>query len=201
MPRAQGLKGSKKYSRNYMLNVKDIAVDWVKVGTMLVVSNWLTGGSFMDRNWQMSSLFTLLGFTAYHLSTRNFMTPKEMDGAPRRIADDSIKFGTMFIVSRLLSKGSLTDASWIKASIATLIGFAVYNMVVYKYVQGKDLSVNPKLQMAIDDWAKVGTMLLVSRLISCESVLDQTWVMGSLATLVGFTSYDLVTSHAIDMVF
>lgn len=184
-----------------MLNIKDIAVDWVKVGTMLIVSNWLTGGSFRDSSWQMSSLFTLIGFTAYHLSTRNFMTPKSMEGAPRRIADDSIKFGTMFIVSRLLNKGSLTDPSWIKASLATLIGFAVYNLVIHKYVQGKDLSVNPKLQMVIDDWAKVGTMLIVSRLISCESVLDQTWVMSTLATLVGFSTYDLVTSHAIDMVF
>lgn len=183
-----------------MLYLKDIAADWVKVGTMMVVSQWLIGGSLSDPNWRMNSLYTLLGFTAYHLSTRNFLTP-EVDGAPRRIADDSIKFATMFVVSRLLAGGALLDKQWLATCFATLIGFAVYNVVVYKYIQGKDLTYNGKLQMVVDDWAKVGTMLLVSRLISCESLLDPKWAQGTLATLLGFSAYDLVTSHVIDKVF
>lgn len=184
-----------------MLHIKDIATDWVKVGTMLAVSQWLKGGSLTDSSWQMSSLFTLMGFTAYHLSTRNFLTPEKWDGMSRRIADDTIKVGTMLIVSRLLAGGSLWDTNWISTSMATLVGFAVYNIVVHKYIQGKELSYNPQLQMVIDDWAKVGTMLLVSRLISCESVFNAEWAMGSMATLLGFTTYDLVTSHVIDKVF
>lgn len=184
-----------------MLQAKDIASDWMKVGTMLVVSQWLKGGSLSDGSWQMSSLFTLLGFTAYQLSTRNFMTPKKWEGAPRRIADDTIKVGTMLIVSQLLSGGSLWDSEWLTGGMGTLIGFAVYNVVVHKYIQGKELSHNPKLQMVIDDWAKVGTMLIVSRLISCESLLNAEWAMGSIATILGFTTYDLVTSHLVDKVF
>lgn len=183
-----------------MFPFKDIASDWMKVGTMMVVSQWLKGGSLTDGGWQLTSLFTLLGFTAYQLSTRNFMTPQWED-APMRIANDTIKFGTMFVISRLLSGGNLWDPAWLSACMGTLIGFAVYNVVVYKYVQGKELSYNPKLQMVIDDWAKVGTMLLVARLVSCESLFNSEWAMGSLAVILGFTTYDLVTSHVIDKIF
>lgn len=51
---------------------RDIGDDWIKVGTMMTVSNILSGGRF-DRSWAQSSLFTLLGFTTYHLVTRKYM--------------------------------------------------------------------------------------------------------------------------------
>jgi hypothetical protein len=183
-----------------MLHAKDIAIDWVQVGTMMVVAQWLQGGSLADGSWQMNSLFTLLGFTAYQLSTRNFMTPTKWEGAPRQIADDTIKFGTMFVVSRMLAGGSMWDTDWLAGCFGTLIGFAVYNIVVQKYINGKELSYNPKLQMAINDWAKVGTMLTVARLISCESLFDAKWAVDSLAVILGFTTYDLVTSHIVDKI-
>jgi hypothetical protein len=185
----------------YMLYAKDIASDWLKVGTMSAVSQWLKGGSLTDTKWQMETLFVLLGFTAYHLSTRNFLTPTGLDGVPRMIADDTIKVGTMFVVSRLLSGGGLMDRQWITACMATLIGFAVYNIVVGRYIKGSDVTGNPKLQMVVDDWAKAGTMMVVSRLISCESLLDPAWAQGALGTLLGFTAYDMVTSHVIDKLF
>ena len=184
-----------------MLYAKDIANDWVKVGTMLVVSNWLGGGSVFDRSWQKNSAYTLMGFTAYHLSTRNFLTPSGLEGPVKAIVDDTIKVGTMLMVSRLLSGDSLADSNWLAASLATLVGFAVYNLVVSRYVVSSELTNNGKLQNVVDDWAKVGTMLVVSRLISCESVLDPKWVSSTLNTLVGFTAYDLVTSHVTDAVF
>ena len=185
----------------FSFSVKAVAEDWVKVGTMLMVSQWLNGGSLLDGSWQQSSLFTLLGFTAYQLATRQLLTPSDVKEPGKSIIDDTLKFGTMFVVSRLLSGQSLADQSWISASIATLVGFAVYNIVVATYVKGKDLTYNPKLQMVVDDWMKVGTMLAVSRIISCESLFDPKWVRGSLATIIGFSTYDLVTSHIIDKSF
>ena len=185
----------------FSFSVKAVASDWVKVGTMLIVSQWLTGGSLADGSWQQSSMFTLLGFTAYQLATRQILTPSNLDEPAKSIADDTIKFGTMFVVSRLLSGESLADQAWISSSIATLVGFAVYNIVVANYIKGKDLTYNPKLQMVLDDWAKVGTMLMVARVISCESLFDPKWVNASLATILGFSTYDLVTSHLVDKAF
>jgi len=34
-----------------MLHAKDIVTDWLKVGTMMAVSRWLSGQSLMDRSW------------------------------------------------------------------------------------------------------------------------------------------------------
>ena len=183
-----------------MLHVKDIAVDWVQVGTMLVVSQWLSGGGLSDSQWMQSSLFTILGFTAYHLSTRNFLGVG-LTGQTKMVADDWIKVGTMLVVSRLLGGGGLSDPTWLAASMATLLGFTAYDIVTSKYVQGKDLTYNPKLQNLVNTWAKVGTMLVVSRLISCESIFNPAWMMGSLGVLIGFTMYDVGTSHVIDRIF
>lgn len=183
-----------------MLHTKDIFADWTKVGTMLLVSRWLTGESLTDRDWQMSSLYTLVGFTSYHLSTRNFIDT-ELAGEYKNAADTWTKVGTMMIVSRLLSGGNPLDATWLKASLFTLIGFTVYDIIISKFVKGSALSNNPKIAAAINDWANVGTMLLVSRLLSCESLVDPKWAMGSIATLVGFTAFDLGTSHLLDAVF
>ena len=119
-----------------MLHGKDIATDWVKVGTMVVVSQWLSGGSLMDFSWQKNSLATLLGFTAYHLSTRNFMTHQGLEGPAKRIADDIIKVGTMLVVSRLIGGSSLADPVWISNSIITIIGFIVYDILTINYIQG-----------------------------------------------------------------
>lgn len=180
--------------------MKDIAADWAKVGTMLVISQWLSGGSLTDGSWQMNSLFTLLGFTAYHLSTRNVLTPK-WEGKSQAIANDWIKVGTMMVVSRMLSGSGLSDSTWIRASLATLVGFTVYNIVIADYIQGKELTYNNKLQDVINDWAKVGTMLLVSRVISCQPIFEPEWIMGAFGTLLGFTAYNLGTSHIIDTIF
>lgn len=51
---------------------KAVVNDWIKVGTMLVVSQVLSG-SALDKKWVQSSLFTLLGFTAYQVVTKRFV--------------------------------------------------------------------------------------------------------------------------------
>lgn len=184
-----------------MVFTKDITSDWVKFGTMFLVAQWLSGGSLSDRGWQSASLYTLLGFTVYHLSTRTVLTPLVETEIGQAIANDWVKVGTMLIVSRLLSGGSMTDTTWIRASLATLVGFTIYHIVVSRYVQGSDLSDDTKMQNVVNDWAKVGTMLFVSRVLSCQSMTDPRWVMSALGTLVGFTVYDLGTSRLVDALF
>lgn len=191
-----------------MLHGKDIAIDWVKVSTMFVVAQWLAGKSLGDRSWQMSSLYTLLGFSAYHLVTRQLFEDPGPEHEHHKghdtqeaIQTDWLKVGTMLVVSRMLSGSSLADGDWIRQGLAVLVGFTIYNLVTARYIQGKELTYNPKLRLAIDDWAKVGTMLAVSRVLSCQSLTDPSWIAASMGTLVGFTVYDLGTSHLIDHFF
>uniref|UniRef100_A0A6C0J715 Uncharacterized protein n=1 Tax=viral metagenome TaxID=1070528 RepID=A0A6C0J715_9ZZZZ len=183
-----------------LLHSKDIATDWMKFGTMFIMAQWLSGGSLMDRSWMLSSLFTLIGFAVYHLTVRNFIKP-ELTGKKQAIANDWLKVGTMLIVARLLSGGSLIDSGWFRSSMAVLVGFTVYNIIVSDHIQGNKLTYDNKLKSVIDDWAKVGTMLAVSRVLSCEDMLDPKWIITAFGTLFGFTVYDLGTSHLIDLLF
>ena len=178
--------------------MKDIITDWAKVGTMLLVSRWLSGSTLMDVAWQKTSLYMLLGFTAYHLSSRNFVNVDKYSKVTQKVINDLLYFGTMLFVSHVLAGGSVLDPVWVATTLATLGGLVVYNVSVTDYVQGPKITSNKQLGMAIDDWAKFGTMLLVSRLVSCESVLDPKWAMSSLGILIGFSAYDLVVSHGID---
>jgi hypothetical protein len=183
-----------------MLHTKDIVVDWAKVGTMMLVSRFLSGASFSDSKWQMGALFTILGFTVYQMSTRH-LTPEGLTGTKKLVVDDLNKVGTMLVASHLMGGGSLTDPSWLAGAIATLIGFVIYDIITAKYIQGDKLSYNSKVAGSIDDWAKFGTMFLVSRLVGCESLLDPQWAAGAFNVLIGFTGYNVVTSHAIDRLF
>lgn len=181
-----------------MIHSADILTDWGKFGTMLALTQWLSGGSLSDAKWQKATLFTLSGFTSYHLTTRNIFS-HHLSGTTGAIVNDWIKVGTMFIVSQLLSGGSLTDAAWIRACLATLIGFTVYNLVTAKYVKGAALTYSPKLQMTIDDWAKFGTMLVVSQAVTCQP-FNPKWLSLTLATLLGLSAYDLGVSHLVDRI-
>lgn len=175
------------------LHLQDILTDVAKVGTMLVVSQLLTGNSLTDPSWQWFFISTLLGFTAYHLTTRNINTKGR--SLSKGMLDDWAKFGTMLIVVRLLAGGSLFDTQWIYSVVAVLIGFMVYHIFIGKHVQGKELTYSRALRDVIDDWAKFGTMLFVSQFISCESILDPKWIVNALATVVGYSVYDVTLAH------
>lgn len=182
-----------------MVHTKDILTDWTKNSTMFIVARWLSGESLADRAWQMSTLYTLLGFTTYQLGSRNIFNTESL-GQYKSAADDWLKFGTMFIVSRILSGGNLFDMAWITASIATLVGFTVYELIVSKYAKGAELSHHDNVATSIDDSLKWATMFLVARLVTCQSVLDPAWAASSIATIVGFVTYDLTLSDLVDKI-
>lgn len=169
---------------------KDIINDWVKVGTMLVVSHLLGGGDLMDQNWQMASLYTLLGFTAYQVAVRD-LVPTNAAGEYKPIADDWLKVGTMMVVSRLLAGESLQDESWQRASLYTLLGFTAYHLLTKRFVRGGPGATGG----ALNDAAKFGTMFVVSRLLAGGALDDRTWQMASLFTIVGFAAYHFATVH------
>ena len=103
---------------------------------------------------------------------------------------DILKVGTMLIVTRLLAGGDLSDASWLRNSAFTLVGFTAYNMVTSKMVSTGHLKGDAK-QIA-DDWVKVGTMLVVSHLLKGGNPMDNRFLQSSLNTIVGFNAADML---------
>ena len=178
-----------------MFPLKDITYDTIKWAMMFIISKWISGGSLTDKAWQTASMYTILGFATYNVSTRNLVETGK--GTTKLILDDWVKNGTMFITARLLSGESLMDRAWIYSTLATLVGFTIYDMITIKYVKGDRLTYNTGIQNTIDDWMKFGTMFLVARLLSCESFFDPAWVTGCIGMLVGFTVFDVTLSPLI----
>ena len=115
------------------------------------------------------------------------------------------KVGTMLIVAHVLSTylqnngEGLFNQAWIQASLFTIIGFNVYEVIVSKMI---NIDVEgAELQAVIDDTLKVGTMMVVSTglkgAMNGTNEYTDKWMKGSLYTLVGFAGYRLVTQKLV----
>ena len=174
---------------------RDLVVDWVKFGTMFAVSRLMAGGALDDQKWMMTCLYTLLGFTAYHIVIKK-MVPVNVDNdVVRRVVNTWMKVGTMLVVSRLLSGKELSQ-DWMMQSVYTILGFNAYDALVQDMVP-TDIVENEGLRNAINDGVVVATMSTVSRLLS-GGKFDNEWVMSALYTWAGFAAYDLGTSQLLN---
>lgn len=178
-----------------MGTLKDLASEWIKVGTMQIVSRFLSGDSLNDPEWQKKAMHTLMGFAVYYLFTRQIAPTSQVSQRFRPVADDTIKVGTMLVISRLLNGLPLTDSTWQRASLATLLGFASYQLIIRPQVPTQEWTDYKPLLGAVNDWFKYGTMLVVSHLLTGGSIFDPKWAAASVATLVGYTIFHMVTSH------
>lgn len=174
-------------------------VDFMKNGTMFVVSRMLSGKPMSDVSWQSSTLYSLLGFVSYHFSTKYISVG--LSGLAKTIYDMWAKWGTMLVVARLLSGASLLDTKWIASTLFVLIGYTVYYLFIYRYVQGKDVTTNIDLQDSIDDTLMNGTMLIVSQLLSGGSITDPLWIRSTIEILIGYTAYDVGTTHIFSKIY
>jgi hypothetical protein len=186
----------KNIEHYYMLYARDIVTDVLKNFTMFLVGRVLVSGSFTDSAWQKNVIGTLIGFTIYHLTTRQTFDAG-LPGVPRPVFDDWNKFGTMLVVSRMIVGGGLFDMTWIFSTLAILTGFTVYQTFVAPRLRGEDVTYMSSLQMVIDDWLKFGTMLVLSRVLTCQSIFNVAWIMDTLGILIGFTVYDLLFSRIV----
>ena len=110
---------------------------------------------------------------------------------------DSGRFGSAMLSEQYLKGESLTDMAWIKSSLLTLVGFAIYQVVVRQLIRTDGVA-HRNIRMVLDDILKVGTMLVASRLLSGQQLNDTNWMRESAFMLAGFAAYDLVTVHAVD---
>jgi hypothetical protein len=180
--------------------IRGIAIDWVKSITVFVVTRWLSGQSMTDPTWLMSIAIALCGFAAYHILTKPYTSEmvSQLEKPQSSVAIEWLKGGTTILVTHLLRGGSPVDTDWLYSSAAVLIGYTIYQTITVNYMDGDNLTHNKKLGNAIDTIARVGTMLLFTRLAGCQSVLDADWLKNTLAILAGFVTYDVVTSRVID---
>ena len=109
---------------------KLVADDLFKFGTMFIIARFISGQSLLDKQWQMSILYIMIGFIIYNILTSQFIQGVQLAdtvGLAKTI-DDAAKWGTMLIVSQLLSGGKISDPAFIRSTLATIAGLSVYNL-------------------------------------------------------------------------
>jgi len=174
---------------------RDLVVDWVKFSTMFVVSRLLAGGDLGDQQWMMSCLYTLLGFTAYHIVVKKMVPNTSENEVMRKVLNTWLKVGTMLVVSRLLSGEPLSE-EWMMSSLYTILGFNAMDAVVGDLVPLDGIE-HPGMKDVITDALTVATMSTVSTLLA-GGELNEKWMMSSLYTFAGFAAYDLGTSNLLN---
>ena len=122
------------------------------------------------------------------------MSPQALNN----VKNDVIKVTVMSVVSGYLSGKNLMDQAWQMNLAYTLMGFALFELVLAKHVKASMFKEHTDM---VRDLAKVATMLVTVRVMTTQdvnSVMDQNWMMGSAMTLAGFAAYHLVTKRLID---
>ena len=117
-----------------------------------------------------------------------------MSQAFKNIRNDVIQVTTMNVVVAVLAGKSLQDKEWQTNLLNTLIGFATYELVVTRMI---DLKQFGQHKATMSDILKVGTMLIVTRLLAGGDLSDASWLRNSAFTLAGFTAYNMVTSKMV----
>ena len=175
---------------------KGLVTDWLKFGTMFVVSRLLAGGDLTDQAWMMASLHVLLGFTAYHLVVEKVVPVTSENPTLNTVMNVSLKVGTMLVVSRLLSGQSMNN-NWMMSSAYTILGFCAYNALVKDLVP-LDIVENESVRNAVNSALETVVMSVVVRLLEGKSLTDQRWMMSVLYTCAGFAAYDVGVSSLLN---
>lgn len=163
---------------------KEYQQNMMQFSTMFAFSHAIMS---KDRNFQLSSIFTLLGFTVYHAIVKKLDLNTFQD-QKKTVVETWLKVGTMLIVSHSL-KGGEYDANFLFDSIFTLIGFNVSDLFGKQFIPTVD---NKIAQNMINSAFVVGTMSVVSQLLKGKNI-DNKFLFSSGSTIAGFMIYDLIS--------
>ena len=167
--------------------------DTLNFSTMFVVSRLLAGKALDDNKWLMACLYTLLGLKAYNLIVKKII-PNNMTGVMEKVMNSVLKWGTMLLVSRLLS-GEPLDNEWMMETMGQLLGFIAFDVIVESLLP-KKLFGDKNMDIAFKNAAMFGTSMVVARLITGKP-MDQSWSMGTMYILAGFATYDIIVGPMI----
>lgn len=117
--------------------------DLTLASTVMVVSNLIENKlgdiKLFNNDWKKLTVATLLGFTLYSLLTHKISstinhTFKIYNNGLRKMIEDNIKYGTIFIFQNIFllyieNKEIFFSKEWLLFSGFTLIGFSISNVI------------------------------------------------------------------------
>ena len=110
---------------------------------------------------------------------------------------DTAKFGIALTSEHLFNKQSSNNFEWLKLTILSLIGFAVYNLIISNIINTNAIP-HYNIKLAVDDVLKFGTVYVFLRLATGGTLYDKEWLYEVIFVLAGFVTYDLFIIHSVD---
>lgn len=122
---------TKKLIKNNFKNetVRKVAKTWLKIGSMFIFSQLLSGDDFTYK-WFISSLCMIIGFNIMDICFYKFLSFEKIKSKKiQTCIYNSIETIIMSIVSSYLLGKSL-DRNWIFPTIYTILGFLLYDIYI-----------------------------------------------------------------------
>lgn len=196
----------------------NILNDWIKIGTLLVVMEFLNGlgkkASFksdvvgtgsgyipdhypmFNKDWWMALIFTLLGYATYHIVVKKFYN-KNDSTVVNKTVNSILKIGTILFIARLLSTESITNSTWLNETLLQIIGFSIFSNVTTNYLPA---DMNPSYKNLIHGTLQFSIVSILVQLMTGGSLTNSVWTKEWFYKFAAFAAYELVVRHAVNKV-
>lgn len=144
------------------------------------------------------TILTLIGFAIYNFIIVKIIDTKHIPHYNIKLAvDDILKFGTVYIFTRILSGQSFFDREWINEVIFILFGFIIYDLftihIVDTEIMEKENEITRETKLAINDIIKFSTMFLISGFLMGRE-FNKEWLTESFGFIISLVAYDYLLS-------
>lgn len=149
-----------------------------------------------ERVFLVAVCVTVIGFVAFQLLIGSWMKFDMNDDASLAV-QDILKFGTMFIICRLMTGGawwqdpSMERNAWVKDSACFISSLVLYDLLLNKYVRSLTLGLPISVQDGVSEGIKFFVVFAVSNML-VGGEYDKTWLMSTLGFCVGMFLYYFV---------
>lgn len=168
--------------------------DVLKTASALITQRIFEGKPINDRVWIVTTALTIIGFVSYHLLIASwFRSEDHFKGSAKVSVDDVARFSTMFIVSQLMSGGSLSDPQWVRDSGSFIASLVMYDLLFHNLVSQRLSNLDVTARTAIADVLKFGTVFTVNNFAK-GGAFDNTWMMSTGGFITGLVIYDVLVS-------
>ena len=136
----------------------------------------------------------MIGFLVYNIIIQNLInTETIIKKTYKPLFDDLFKFGTMFIIFKLLISENieifLNDTIWLKETLYKLFGLFLFNIIILKFIKTDKLK--PKMKLVIEDIFRFSIMYsLVEMYNNKEDKFNKFWIQKIALEICGYCIYN-----------
>lgn len=177
---------------------KNITKVWLRFGTMFVVSRLMSGLDLNNRDWRLSCVYVMLGFTLVDVLIDVAKLPNPGMGGEitKKLANRVLRTSGMMAISQTLG-GSKLDNEWLMQTIYTTLGFCAYDVLIEN--DSIDKMINSLCGRGIlcnimKSVLETVVMSSVVQVMSGGSLDDRRFQTKTYATALGFCASDVVVA-------